>query len=175
MGRAEMTWEPIPGWPRYDINLYGVVKSADMHVRAKNGGLAIRKGRILRQVIKANGYAYVTLTSTNKRAQLTVHSLVARTFIGPRPVGMNVLHTDGDKTNNYWKNLRYATQAENHADTLVHGRRPRGSKHPAAALNEQDVLAIRASKLKGVDLATAYGVTTSHISSIRSRRVWKHI
>lgn len=170
-----MTWEPIPGWPRYDINLYGVVKSSDMHVRAKNGGLAIRKGRILRQVVKANGYAYVTLTTASKRAQLTVHSLVARTFIGPRPVGMNVLHSDGDKTNNYWKNLRYATQAENHADTLIHGRRPRGSTHPGAVLTEQDILAIRASKQKGVDLAAAYGVTNSHISRVRRRRIWKHI
>lgn len=170
-----MTWEPIPGWPRYDINLYGVVKSADMHVRTKNGGLAIRKGRILKHVIKPNGYAYVTLTTARKRAQLTVHSLVARTFIGPRPVGMNVLHTDGDKTNNYWKNLRYATQAENHADTLIHGRRPRGAKHPAAALNEQDVKKIRTSNKKGVELAAQYGVTAAHISSIRSRRVWKHI
>ncbi len=170
-----MTWEPIPGWPRYDINLYGVVKSADMHVRAKNGGLAIRKGRILRQVIKANGYAYVTLTTSSKRAQITVHSLVARTFIGVRPDGMNVLHSDGDKTNNYWKNLRYATQAENHADTLKHGHRPQGALHPAALLTTQDVLAIRSSKEKGVKLAAHYGVSPAHISSIRTRRVWKHI
>jgi hypothetical protein len=146
-----------------------------MSVRARNGGVATRKGRVLRQIIKANGYAYVTLTTGRKRAQLTVHSLVALAFIGPRPRGLNVLHSDGVKTNNKAQNLRYATQAENHLDTLTHGRRLRGALHPAAALNEQDILAIRLSSQKGVELAAQYGVTPSHISHIRRRHVWKHI
>jgi hypothetical protein len=53
-----------------------------------------------------------------------VHSLVAEAFIGPRPIGLEVRHLDGDSTNNAVDNLRYGTHAENMQDRVKHGRDP---------------------------------------------------
>lgn len=54
-------------------------------------------------------YMRVTIGSRS----YNVHVLVAETFIGPRPDGMQIDHIDRDGTNNHVSNLRYVTPAEN--------------------------------------------------------------
>lgn len=169
-------WKDIPGWGmRYQINEHGSVRSKDMVVGAKGGKTAVRKGRILASVQKTNGYLAVTLTDGTNRPQIGVHRLVARTFIGECPIGLHVLHGDGNKTNNHFKNLRYGTPAENVADTDRHGRQRRGSQSANAKLDDDAVKHIRESNRNGAALALMYGVTPAHISSVRSRRTWKHV
>ena len=51
----------------------------------------------------------------------TVHSLVAEAFIGARPEGMEICHSDGDPTNNHLDNLRYGTPSDNTLDKVRHG------------------------------------------------------
>ena len=119
-----MIWIDIPGWgERYQISEFGRVRSKDMTVGARGGAAAVRKGRELAPVRKNNGYLCVTLTDGTNRPQINVHRLAARAFIGECPLGLHVLHYDGDKTNNHYSNLRYGTPADNIADTLRHGRR----------------------------------------------------
>lgn len=169
-------WTDIPGWEtRYQITEHGLVRSKDMTVGAKGGGTAVRRGRVLASVAKNNGYLCVTLADGFNRPQIGIHRLVARVFIGECPLGLNVLHNDGNKLNNHYSNLRYGTQADNHADTLKHGRRPVGESHALAKLCEKDVLFIRASNESGVVLAQVFGVAPAHISAVRRRRAWKHI
>jgi hypothetical protein len=169
-------WKDIPGWEtRYEISEYGDVRSKDMVVGAKGGKTAVRKGRVLSPVKKNNGYLAVTLTDGVNRPQIGVHRLVARAFVGECPIGLHVLHGDGDKTNNHFANLRYGTPAENVADTKRHGRQRRGSQSANAKLDDDAVRHIRESSRNGVALAKMYNVTTAHISSVRSRRTWKHL
>lgn len=52
----------------------------------------------------------------------TVHALVARAFIGPRPDGLLVRHLDDDKINNRPENLAYGTHVENRQDAIRNGR-----------------------------------------------------
>lgn len=54
------------------------------------------------------GYYIITLDHT-----FTIHEIVADTFIGPRPKGMEIDHKDEDKSNNDVTNLEYVTHAEN--------------------------------------------------------------
>lgn len=54
------------------------------------------------------GYYIITLDHT-----FTIHEIVADTFIGPRPEGMEIDHKDEDKSNNHVTNLEYVTHAEN--------------------------------------------------------------
>lgn len=42
-----------------------------------------------------------------------VHTLVAHSWIGPKPEGMEIDHIDKNKENNYFENLRYVTRKEN--------------------------------------------------------------
>lgn len=171
-----MRWVDIPQWElRYEISEYGDVRSKDMQVKAKNGAVAVRKGRVLAPVRKNNGYLCVTLTDGVNRPQIAIHRLVARAFIGECPIGLHVLHGDGDKTNNHFTNLRYGTPADNHEDTKKHGHRLYGDKHPSAKLDEDAVFHIRNSSRNGVELAKMYSVTKAHISAVRRRRIWKHI
>ena len=169
-------WRDIPGWEtRYEISEYGDVRSKDMVVGAKGGKTAVRKGRVLSPVKKNNGYLAVTLTDGVNRPQIGVHRLVARAFVGECPIGLHVLHGDGNKTNNHFTNLRYGTPAENVADTNRHGRQRRGSQSANAKLDEDAVRHIRESNRDGITLAKMYNVTNAHISSVRSRRTWKHL
>lgn len=171
-----MRWVDIPGWElRYKISENGDVQSKDMQVNAKGGATAIRQGRILSPVRKNNGYLCVTLTDGINRPQIAIHRLVARAFIGECPIGLHVLHGDGNKSNNHFTNLRYGTPADNHEDTKRHGRRLFGEKSPVAKLDTEAVIHIRTSSRNGVELAKMYNVSAAHISAVRRRRIWKHI
>lgn len=171
-----MRWLDIPGWEtRYEINEYGDVRSKDMVVGAKGGKTAVRKGRVLAPVRKNNGYLAVTLTDGVNRPQIGVHRLVARAFLGECPIGLHVLHGDGNKTNNHYLNLRYGTPAENVEDTRLHGRRKYGAQVANAKLDDDAVRHIRSSNRNGVALAAMYGVTAAHISAVRRGRAWQHV
>ena len=58
---------------------------------------------------------YMQVGAERGRA-INVHTLVALAFIGPKPDGKEVDHIDKDRTNNYYKNLRYVTRKENMAN-----------------------------------------------------------
>lgn len=64
----------------------------------------------------SNGYLRVNL-SNNEEANgfkdFRVHELVARAFLGARPEGAQILHKDGNMTNNSASNLSYGSASEN--------------------------------------------------------------
>lgn len=125
--RAEQEqWRPIPGYEgRYEASDQGRVRSVDRWV-ANRYGRFIRPGRLLKLTPGKRGYPLVDLrlrgalradgTRTARGKMRTVHSVVLETFVGPRPPGMQVLHRNGDKTDNRLSNLRYGTPAENGHD-----------------------------------------------------------
>jgi hypothetical protein len=57
--------------------------------------------------------------------KVTVHSLIARAFLGRRPRAHHVMHLNGDVTDNTIANLRYASALEHvRHDIAVRPRRP---------------------------------------------------
>ena len=170
-----MKWQTIPGWDRYEAREDGAVRSLDMAVGARGGKTAVRKGRLLSPARKTNGYWAVTLTNGRSRPQIGVHVIVARTFIGEQPIGLQVLHSDGNKDNNHYSNLRYGTQADNIRDAQKHGTLRKGENHPMARLNKVDVDYIRMSSFSAGFLANHFRVTRDHILAIRAGRVWKSV
>jgi hypothetical protein len=75
----------------------------------------IRKlsGIIYRPHVDKDGYFRISKGYLGKGYGFSVHSLVAETFIGPRPEGMTIDHIDGDKSNNYIDNLQYISNIDN--------------------------------------------------------------
>jgi hypothetical protein len=146
-----------------------------MVVPARGGKTALRKGRVLASIRKNNGYLCVTLAKGSVRVQVALHRLVARAFLGECPIGLHVLHTDGDKNNNRVDNLRYGTPAENIADTERHGKRRKGSRHPLAKLDEDAVQTIRSSGRSCREVAEWFGVSAANVSAVRRRRIWRHL
>ena len=109
---ASEIWKPVPGHVGYEVSSLGRVRSVDRYIAMR------KKGRVLSPGRSSNGYLSVILAG---RASRTVHSLVAEAFIGPRPVGREVCHVDGDRGNAKAVNLRYGTPKENGQDRVRHG------------------------------------------------------
>jgi hypothetical protein len=109
------------------------------------------------------------------RKLLMVHRVSYELFVGPIPKGMCVCHKCDVPNCIRPDHLFLGTKAENSADMVAKGRARCGSDLPQAKLTEADVLAIRASTSKQKELSQKYGVSQGAISSIRSRRLWKHL
>lgn len=119
------TWRIIPGYPDYEVSDLGRVRSY------RRGGTPhiLKPAKNVR-----NGYRYLTVVSDEgKPWSIQVHRLVLLAFVGPKPVGMESRHLDGDAENNALSNLEYATHLVNIHDIRRHGRRlggPIGRKGP---------------------------------------------
>jgi len=127
-------WRPVVGFEgEYEVSNLGRV------VSLRRGGRLVRKLHI-----DACGYLRITIKANDRTVNRRVHSLVAESFIGPRPTDLVVRHLDGDPLNNHPTNLRYGTVAENAQDMLRHGRQRNARKtacqragHPYDSTNLQ--------------------------------------
>lgn len=100
-------WMVIPGLnDEFEAAADGRVR------RVKFKGCPYR-GRVLKPSLDRNGYPKVAVHVAGKRKWIPVHRLIAVTFLGPRPPGLQIDHIDGDKTNNAASNLEYVTGSEN--------------------------------------------------------------
>jgi len=84
MNRRNITnnWKQIEDAPNYWVNCNGDVYS-------------VKSEKLLKPVLSKRGYLRVKLPKIFK-----IHRLVARSFLGPCPLGYEVCHNDGNKTNN---------------------------------------------------------------------------
>lgn len=118
-----------------------------------------------------HGYRTVKVRSETIRR----HTLVAETFVGPRPSGQGVRHLDGDPGNDDPDNLVWGTQAENGADTVRHGRSTRGPKNARAKLTDDQAREIkrrRAAGESGRTLALEFNLTEASICDLHKGRTW---
>ena len=108
--------------------------------------------RELKQTPNADGYPSVRLTVGGRRVRLSVHGLVARAFLPPRPSPRHeVRHLDGDKANPSIGNLAWGTQKDNADDRERHGRTSRGAKHSKAIKASSHADMVRARYRKTED------------------------
>ena len=135
---------------------------------------------------KDSGYGQAYYKGKHVRA----HRMAWEEAHGPIPEGMQVLHKCDNKPCVNVDHLFLGTHDDNMKDKVAKGRqaqgentspylRPetvrKGSAHHKALLTEEDVLNIRATDARLVDLAGAYGVSISTISNIKVRKTWRHV
>jgi hypothetical protein len=80
------------------------------------------KSKILKPSIGPSGYKNVTLYKGNGPKTYSIHSLVARAWIGEKPVSkfrIEIDHKNGDKLDNRYENLEYVTNRENTSRGLL--------------------------------------------------------
>lgn len=120
-----------------------------------------------------SGKPYYFSATLPDRGLVFVHCLMMESFVGPRPVGHEVNHKDGNKQNNHLNNLEYVTKSENakHAHRLglsrVYHDRRRGTK-----LMFLDSIAIFLCQDRHAVIADRYGISESLIEKIKSGVVW---
>lgn len=120
--RAEQ-WRPVVGYEgAYEVSDLGRVRSLDRAVPAGRGRTRKSSGRVLSQYL--GNYAKVRLKVDGAGSTKNVHALVAETFLGPRPDGLEVCHNNGDASDNRLANLRYDTHSANQSDQIAHGTNP---------------------------------------------------
>jgi hypothetical protein len=112
---SDPVWLTVPGFPRYEASSDGHVRRiGDVHPLSQRpcGGS------------RADNQEYVKVDLDG--IGITVHAVVAATFIGPRPLGRHIDHVNGIKTDNRAANLEYVLPRENNRRSLfVRGFDPR--------------------------------------------------
>jgi hypothetical protein len=162
-----IAWRTIPDFPSYEVSEFGEVRRA---TRARTSPA----GKQLNPNLAKRGYLVVSLVGDQGPKSRTIHRLVCEAFHGPCPPDKEqAAHIDGDRLNNHFSNLRWATRSENERDKERHGTGKQGERHHAAKLNWEDVRAIRESTASIGELAALYGVTKSRISSLRRNEGWQ--
>lgn len=96
---------------------------------------------------------------------------------GPIPFGLQICHTCDNPSCVRQEHLFLGTNAENMADKIAKGRArvARGEERPEAILTEEQATAILADPRPHSVLAAEYGVHPATISSLKTRKSWRHL
>lgn len=109
-------WKWIYGYENmYQVSNFGRVRSVDRYVYCEVSPNKLQHiyGKVLKQGTNHKGYPIVYLSKDGKQKTITVHRLVALTFI-ENPLNLpQVNHIDGDKTNNQVNNLEWCDNSYN--------------------------------------------------------------
>lgn len=135
--------------------------------------------RVLKPETDKDGYQRVVLCSGSTKQRALVHRLVATEFLGPAPVGKEIVaHKNGVPDDNRPDNVYWADYTDNARDRAAHGRNNQGSGHHFAKLSENDIPGIRARIRSGephVAIANDYGVSPGMVWHIQQGMAWKHV
>ena len=159
-------WKQIPCFPLYEASTDGLIRR-------------IKTGKVLQPTLSDPAYYVVGLykEGSSKVYAKRVHSLIAETFLGPRPSGLYVLHGPGGALDNRLANLSYGTHKQNMLDKERDGTAPVGSFNAAAKLTEGDIPVIRqrAQRETHQAIAADYGCSRSAISLAVRGETWTHV
>lgn len=172
-------WKDVIGWEAcYKVSNYSRVKSLPRKVKKWDGYRQVKE-KILKQRFNPDGYLQVSINGsksnpTHKQSK-GVHRILSMAFI-PNPENKaTVNHKDGIKHNNSLDNLEWATHSEQQRHSVKTGLRPVGEDFKSSKLTELEVIDIKKSPLKTVELAEKYGVNHRTISIIKRGSSWKHL
>ena len=176
----EEIWKDIPGFEgKYQASDQGRIKSL-RHAVQISPGKDGRKGyvkyvseRILSPLAGGNPncgkHAYVKFSL--KGPYYSVHSLIMLAFVGPRPEGMDICHTNGNGLDNRLENLRYDTRVENCRD--IFRCEIRKNQLPIAVVKE--IKQLIADGWRNIDIARKLDVNKDTVSNIRNGRSYSYV
>ena len=113
-------WKPIRGFEGlYEVSNHGRVRTLDgwkdWATRCGNPGRRFVRGKILIPQLKNSRYLFIILHNRDTYRIVTIHRLVAETFV-PNPNNLNVVnHKDENKLNNISSNLEWCTYDYNNS------------------------------------------------------------
>lgn len=106
-------WKDITGYEGlYQVSNMGRVRSTNRTITLANGRERTLPSKVLRPG-EQKGYLHVCLSSRGVETSYLVHRLVAASFLGPIPNGMEVDHINEDHKDNRVSNLQFLSRTEN--------------------------------------------------------------
>lgn len=140
--------------------------------------------KFLKPSIASHGYYNVNLYVDGHKFTKTIHTMVAETFI---PVRMEweiiVNHKDGNKLNNYYKNLEWCTYSHNNKHAIENGLNSKpptgnGEKNPFSKYTDsqiENVCKLMEKGYKNTQIIEITGIPRDTIVDIRLGRSHTHI
>jgi len=158
----------------YEVNENGNVFSVERIVVSGKNKKCVRKFERKEKAQRRDKYGYfrVSLSKEGKVKVISVHRIVAMTFIEGNS-NLTVNHIDGNKNNNHYKNLEFISSSENvkHAHKIGLSKPPKanvGTENKKSKLSEVQVRKIRNSNLSSRKLGEIYNVHHSVIQGIKN-------
>lgn len=150
-------------------NLYKVSETGQVY--------SVRSDKFLKSALNSRGYPIVTLYNKGIKKTKMVHRLVAEAFITNSENKPQINHIDGNKLNNNVENLEWCTASENirHSFELGLQVSPRGTNHYGSKLSEDDVIAIKKYKAKGVgatEISRVMGLSYTRVKDVYYGLTW---
>ncbi len=93
-------WKPITRFPNYEASNYGEIRN-------------IKTKEVITQICNNKGYPTVILRKDKSSTHVSVHVLIASTFLKRNSDKDVIGHINRDKTDNRISNLRYCTSRDN--------------------------------------------------------------
>lgn len=172
-------WKNIEGYEGlYQVSSLGRIKSLPREINGTLGGSYTTPEKILSPPVYSNGYVVVKLYNDGECERYGVHVLVARAFIPNTENKPIVNHKDGNKQNNHWGNLEWATQQENHTHAAENGLKAIGERVGPSKLTTESVRVIKSLLLRGVPqrkIAEQFSVCQASIKDINRGNTWGHV
>lgn len=140
----------------------------------EDGHIYNASGRKLKPRPQRDGYLMISIwqKGEGKSKNLTVHRLIALTFIENPDNLPCVNHIDGDKQNNKVENLEWVTYSRNSKHSFELGLQTpmRGFDNPKAHSKEKvhEVCRLLQEGYRNVDIAKITGVHSSFVKSVRA-------
>lgn len=120
---SDEKWSWVPSYEgTYDVSTYGRVRTYFKSFGRAGRAVVDAPVDFLMPRTNLQGYLSVSLRGNGQNLHAFIHVLVMAAFVGPKPVGCDVLHRDGDPSNNELGNLHYGTRSENTLDAIRHAK-----------------------------------------------------
>lgn len=107
-------WENIDGYDYYQISSDGRVRSLDHEIKKRIGNVLVKafhKSKILEQTVNEEGNLIVLLDREGDKSIKDVYLLVGETFVDNPEKLSQLIHKDGNKTNNKAENLQWTSES----------------------------------------------------------------
>lgn len=164
----EEVFAPINGFENYLISNKGIVKSLPKEHRTWE--------KFLKPHLTRQGYYRVDLCKDKQTFHRYIHIMVAEAFVDNPENKPTVNHEDGNKLNNNDWNLKWATRKEQQQHAIELGLfNPRGEGNGFSKFTSDQIMEIRRSSLKPVELAKKHNMSLTHVCDIINGKVWKHV
>jgi len=159
-------WRQSHTWPWLFASSLGRIASIGKNRKhrptvSRCGGAAKRDGYVVVRTHKTGGKSHF-----QRR-----HTIVADTWLGPRPKGMVLRHLDGTTTNDRPDNLAWGTHRQNSLDRFAHGT-------IVAAIDRATLIGLLLTMRQGeTDRAAGkrLKIGKSTVNAVRTGRTWAHV
>lgn len=150
---------------KYTIEDYEVTENGEV-INTHNGH---------KRVLQPNTKGYLRVMINGKN--LLVHRLVAEKYV-PNPENKpQVNHIDGNKLNNHYTNLEWATNQENRNHAIEHGLHTMGEDCSWSKLNNAKVRFIRKHQndMPAEEFTKLFNVKITAIKKVINFKTWKNV